>query len=325
MTTFLAVLKNNWLRTVPRRVPTMVFIVITLGSMLFSVYITGTQEVKARVAFVTAQGVEAPQSTPALKVTAVDERPPRSSLVQQQYDAIVSVGADGAVNVETLRNAAFQQALSQLLTNPNADLSGYGEARGVGVNILGFMMMFLLMGSFANLFAFADDKEKGQLIRIAASPASFGGYLAAHCAYCLMMLLPEYLLLAALKLLGWNIGFSLGQYAGLMLALALLGVSFALLLNTLIHKPDNASMLGNSIMVLTSILSGGFYSFSRNNPTLDALVKVLPQKGMLDFATALQNGAAGAQWGSLAYVLALSAAMFTAACVILRKKYVRGA
>jgi ABC-2 type transport system permease protein len=185
------------------------------------------------------------------------------------------------------------------------------------------MMMFLLMITFSNLFAFADDKEQGQLRRIAATPASFVGYLAAHCVYCLTFFLPEYILLVILKLIGWNIGFSLLQYAGLITVLGFLGISFALLLNTLIKKPDNANMLGNSVTVLTSILAGSFYSFSKNNVVLDHMIKLLPQKELMNYAQYMQNGSAGQHSASIFYIIIFSAALLVFSYTVLRQKYVK--
>jgi ABC-2 type transport system permease protein len=210
-----------------------------------------------------------------------------------------------------------------LLQRPDANLKDIKTERGVGVNIIGFMMMFLLMLTLSNLFAFADDKEQGQLRRIAAAPVSFGWYLAAHCVYCLSMLLPEYILLIILKCIGWNIGFSILEYAGLMLVLAFLGISFSLLLNTLIKKPDNANMLGNAVTVLTSVLAGSFYSFSKNNVVLDNIIKLLPQKELMNFAQYLQNGNAGQNMGSILYVIGFSLVLLIFSCTILRRMYVK--
>lgn len=324
MRTFLAVFKSNWLRTVSRIVSLAVFTVFTLITVLFSVYVTGTQQVKAHIVFIQENGsTAAPESSQALDVTVMSEKPPRSSLVEQKYDAYVTANGNGNYQIETLRSDDFKSMLLLLLKDPSANISGIQSERGVGVNIIGFMMMFLLMIAFFNLFAFADDKEQGQLRRIAVAPASFGWYLAAHCVYCLLMLLPEYLLLVILKLCGWDIGFSLLQYAYLMAVLAFLGISFALLLNTLIKKPDNANMLGNSVTVLTSILAGSFYSFSKNNAVLDGIIKVIPQKELMSFAESLQNGSAAEHMGSIAYVVLFALAMFVFSCAVLRRMYVK--
>lgn len=323
MKVFIAVLKNNYLRTVPRIIPITIYTIVTLAAILFSVYLTGTQQVKARIVFIPeSASVSIPQSTKALNVTVSSEKPPRSNLLEQKYDAFVTAQNDGNYQIETLRNDNFKSMLELLLHNPKADVSQYQTERGVGVNIIGFMMMFLLMSAFTNMFAFADDKEQGQLKRIIAAPISFIWYLAAHCFYCLTMLFPEYLLLVLLKLCGWNIGFSLLQHAGLMVVLAFLGISFALLLNTLIKKPDNANMLGNSIAILTSILAGSFSSLSYNSTVMDHIIKVLPQRELMDFAAHLQNGTA-VQSGPILYVIVFSLVLFTVSCIILRKAYVK--
>jgi ABC-2 type transport system permease protein len=130
-------------------------------------------------------------------------------------------------------------------------------------------------------------------------------------------------MLVVLKLCGWNIGFSLLQYAGLMIAIGFLGISFALLLHTFIKKPDNANMLGNSVTVLTSILAGGFYSFSKNNAVLDNIIKLVPQKEIMDFAQYLQNGNAGQHVWPILYVIAFALVLFVFSCTVLRRMYVK--
>lgn len=324
MRLFLTVIKNDYLRTMPRLASLLVITAIALASMLLAVHITDVQQVKAHVVLIAqSENMALPQSSKFLDIVMLNEKPPRSALAQQKYDAYITMDADGNMQIDTLRNEEFQNMLKMLLKNPRADIGNNQTERGVGVNILGFMMMFLLMIAFSNLFVFADDKEQGQLSRIAATPASFPGYLAAHCVYGLSLLLPEYLLLVFMKLFGWDIGLTLIQYAGLTFLLGFMGISFALLLNTFIKKPDNANMLGNAITVLTTVLAGSFYSFSRNNMVLDNIIKVLPQKQIMDFAQQLQNGSAAGHAGSIVYVLVLSLGMFACAGALLRRMYVK--
>ena len=324
MRTFFAVLKNNYLRTVPRVIPILVMTAITLATMIFGIYMTDVQQVKGRVVFIAPSDTKVvPIALDNFKITIMSERPPHSDLVKQKYDAYITVSDNGSYQIETLHNREYKNMLSTLLKDPDKNGNAGKTERGVGVNIIGFMMMFLLMLSFSNLFAFADDKEQGQLRRIAAAPASFGWYLTAHCFYCLSMLLPEFLLLVILKLSGWNIGFSLLQYAGLMTVLSFLGISFAMLLNILIKKPDNANMLGNSITVLTSVLAGSFYSFSKNNAGLDKIIMLLPQKELMDYVQYLQDNSAGKHLGSILYVIVFSLVSFVFSCSVLRKMYIK--
>ena len=324
MRTFLSVLKNNYFRTVPRIVPLIVVTITTLLSILFAVYVTGLQQIKAHVAVVApSSSIALPKSSNQLTFDVVSEKPPYSDLVKQKYDAFVSVDKNGKFNIETLHSSSFKNMLLLLLMNPNAKVPSGKALRSTGENIIGFMMMFLLMIAFGNLFAFADDKEQGQLIRIITAPASFFGYLAAHCVYCLSLLIPSFLMLEVLKLCGWNIGFSLSEYAFLIAVLGFLGISFAMLLNTFIKKPDNANMLGNAVIVLTSVLAGSFYSFSKKNVVLDGIAKALPQKEFMSFAGYLQNGNAGQHLGTILYVICFTLVLFLFSYITLKKKYVK--
>lgn len=324
MRTFLTVLKNNYLRTVPRIVPVLLMTIVTLASIILAVYITGIQQVKGHIVFVSQNSAAIiPKSSKALDITVSSKKPPHSDLVKQKYDAYITMDGLGNYRIETLRSNDYKNMLLLLLKHPNANVNNSKTDRGVGVNIIGFMMMFLLMLAFSNLFAFADDKEQGQLHRIAAAPVSFGFYLAAHCVYCLSLMMPEFILLAILKWCGWNIGFTLLQYAGLMAVLGFLGISFALLLNTLIKKPDNANMLGNSITVLTSVLAGSFYSFSKNNIVLSNIIKLLPQKEIMDFAQNLQSGNAWQHSGSIIYTIVFSLVLFIFSYTVLRRMYIK--
>lgn len=318
------ILKNDFCRIKPRFGSILVMLVMTILSIFFAVYVTGVQQVKGHIAFVTngsAQNLE----TKYLSVEVMQQKPLRSALVRQEYDAIVTDRGNGGFDIETLRNEDFKNMLQLLLKNPQAKIPAQKSDRSVGVNVVGFLMIFLGMSAFFYFFPFAEDKEQGQLLRISASPLSFNKYLAAHFLFCLCSFVPPWVTLAVLKAAGWNIGFSMGQYASLFLLLAILGSSFALLLNTLLKKPDNANMLGSSVMIVTSTLAGCFYSFSKDNAVLDHLIKILPQKQFVDFAVNLQNGEALQHLFPVLYILTFSLVMFGVAYVKLRHDFVERA
>jgi len=166
MKTFWNVLKNDYLRTIPRIMTVTVITIVTLTTMVLAVYITGLQQVKGHVALITKNAEVLSETSKHLDITILEEKPPRSDLVRQKFDAFVTMDQMGNYQIETLRNKDFKNMVLLLLQNPNADIKDISPQRGVGVNILGFMMMFFLMISFSNLFGFADDKEQGQLRRM---------------------------------------------------------------------------------------------------------------------------------------------------------------
>ena len=324
MKTFLTTLRNNYLRTLSRMNSFILLTIFTLASMVLEVHMTEVQQVKGRIVLVTDKSGETlPKSSPKLSVTVSTVKPPHSALVEQKYDAYVTISQNGDYEIETLRNDSYNNMVLQLLKNPDSKLKDSKAARGVGANIIGFMMMFLLLMIFGSLYAFADDKEQGQLRRITAAPISFVGYLLAHCFYCVSLFLPEYILLIVLKYCGFDIGFSLLEYAGLMVVLIFMGISFALLLYTMIQKPDNASMLGRSVSVLTSMLAGTFYLFSKKNAVLDIMIKLLPQKQLMNFVEYMERGEAYQHRFSMMYVISFSFVLFVIACSMLRMKYIK--
>lgn len=324
MKTFITVLKINYLRTRPRIILLVVMTAIALSSTMLAVYLSGVPHVKGRVVLITKdEKTVLGEQSKYLKFSVAQKEPPYSALVEQKYDAYVTFKTDGNYTIKTLKNQKYEEMLLYLLTHPKAKPPKIGYERGIGANIIGFMMMFLMMLSFSNLYVFADDKEQGQIKKVFAAPASFWGYLLAHVIYCLSLLFPEYILLVILKLSGRNIGFSLPEYAGLIVVIGFFGVSLAMLLYVMIQKSDNATMLGNSIMVLATTLSGSFYSFSKNNEILDHIIKVLPQKAIMDFIQYLEQGKGVAYCGYIIYVILFSAVLFAISCIKLQKMYIK--
>ncbi|ADU25991.1 ABC transporter permease [Ethanoligenens harbinense] len=318
----LTILRNDYSRMRKRLAGILIFTVVTLVAMGLAVYLAH-QPVKGHIALVTANAA-APVHSARLDVTVLRKAPPESALVRGQYDAFVFDEGGGRYRVQTLRNAQFKAMVQALLTDPQAKVPSQSGERGVGENVIGFSMLFLLMSTITNLLMFGEDKEQGQLSRIEVTPVSGVGYLAGHCVYALTMFLPPLVLLAGLQEAGVAIGFSLGMYALLFLALAVLGIPLALLLYTLLDKADNATMLGSSILVFTTVLAGGFYANSRKNAVLDTLVGALPQKQLLLFAAQAEKGVGVAHAGHLLYVFAWGVALFALSGFLLRRRRQRG-
>lgn len=302
----------------------IIMAVLMILSMILAIYMTGLQETKGHVVFVTNE-TEAPVQSPYLKIDVMKEKPPHSELIKRRYDAYVWQKQDKTFEIESIKNAEFKALLMRLLSDRDLDPSSVSVSsdRGIGANIIGFLMMFLLMAASLFLFTFSEDKEQGILKRIACSPISVMKYVLAHIVTCLTMYTPAFLCLIIMKLIGYNIGFSLLQYAGFIIIIGLLGISLMLVLFTLIHKPDNATMLANSILILTTILAGSFYSFDQHNKGIEWVVSILPQKHLLSFAGYVEHGTASAHIGSLIYVIILVGGLLLFATWSLKQRYIK--
>ena len=336
MNTFLTILANDYRRTVSRLSGTIIMTIVMFVMILLAVYITGLQQIKGHIAYIADKTVVSVPAHPEyMEVTLLHEQPPVSSLYKLTYDAFVTQKPDGSITVKTLRNNKFKTMVAALFTPHSAAAAAAaadsgtstgnsgvpsGTTRSTGVNITGFLLMFLLMQAFSNMFVFADDKEQGQLVRIAMAPVSFGTYITAHCVYSLSLIVPAWLMLAVLRLCGVGIGFTLAEYALLILVIGFSGVSFALLLNTFIKKPDNANMFGNAAIMLASLVSGSFYAATPEHSFFNIVVRILPQKGIMDFSRALASGTAVQHAGQLLYVVCAAVAMLAVSCAVLKKR-----
>ena len=317
MSTFYAVLCNNYKRTIPKIGSIIVITFISLTSIVLAVYMTNNKQTFANIA-VIGQVDESSYMAAGqiLNISFLAQEPPISDLYEQKYDAYLTTVSTGDYEIKSLKSEEYKNTILELLKNPAATIPSSYKGRSTGENIIGFMMMFLLMISFSNMFAFADDKEQGQMKRVFSTPASFVGYISAHIVYSLSMFLPQFLLVVVLRLLDISVGFSIPEYLGLIVMIGFLGSSFALLLNTLIKKPDNANMLGNAVTVLSSILAGTFYSFSKENKIVDSFIGLIPQKQIMNIAADLGHMDFNTV-GSLVYVLAFSLVLFIISCGIL--------
>lgn len=318
----LAILKNNYCRMTKRLPATLIMTSVMIASIILAVYVTSSQQIKGHIVLVSGQS-GSPVNSKSVSIIVMKKEPPYSDLVKQKYDAYIIDKGNGKYDIKTLRNNEFKAMLQGVMKNPKMTVPKQKTDRGIGVNIVGFLITFMLMEAFMNLFTFADDKEQGQLTRVITTPVSIAGYIAANCIYCLSMFLPAYLTIVLIKLAGYDVGFSLPQYALLLLVVGMLGISFALLLNMFFKKPDNASMFGNAITILTSVMAGSFYSFSKDNKVLDWIIKFLPQKQLLDFAQCIQNKDASIHLIHIWYIAAFIVILFAISCYKLRTEYVK--
>ena len=318
--TYRSVLVNDFLRARERLVPMCVIAAVTMCAIVAAVVMSGIVSPVARIAYVCDDAGAAPVSSSRLAVEVVGTAPARSTLVRQRYDAIVTSEDDGTVQVETLKGDGYAELVRTLVVDPGADVPNLVPTRSMAENVIGFMMMFVLSICLSNLFAFAEDRELGILSRIMVAPTSLGAYLLAHATFSLVCLAPEFACICALAVAGVDMGLPLVMYALLIVLVTALGSSLSLLLHTLILKPDPADMLGSSLIVLTSLFSGAFFSLDRANDVTRVLSSVLPQHQVMELVGSLEQGVVSPV--ALGSVVAVVLVMVAASMVLLRRRYI---
>lgn len=326
----LEILINDWKRLLEEKQYLFTSMILTICSIVAAIALTNTAEVKSNLALVTAGNANLAESAkqlaeyPYFNISILVSKPPKSDLVQNRYDAIVLMSEDGTYKIETIKSNELIDTVNAFLEDPASFVPNMDNERKIGTNIIGYMLMFLLLQGVLYARFFAEDKEKHMIERIIMSPIAFRYYLLGHALFiCLLIFIPSFSVILVAKLIGVKIGLSLLSYMGLIGTLSILATGFSLMLNSFFCIADTANMLGSSIVLLSSILAGSFYSFSKEETVFDKLLHILPQKDFMDFVNALEKGTLtnGLIWHFI-YVGILSITFFVIAMLKTRKDYI---
>ncbi|MFD0869064.1 ABC-type transport system involved in multi-copper enzyme maturation, permease component [Chlamydia abortus] len=319
------VFKNNVYRMMNRKAYLLLTLSITIAVMALAIYLTSALEMKGRIAVVGEPDSLPANVRQAYKVEPLDAAPPKSQLVRNKYDAVLTDQGNGSYSIEAIKGEPITAKLEQALAHPDRLVTADGK-RGVGTNILGFLVMVILLEGFLFMTFFPEDKANGTFRRMLTSPVRAGSYLFAQCLFCwIIVYVPTFgLMAAASQLLHIDIGLGLLQYAWLLGLLALVATAFALFMSSWIENSDQMMTLAGSLILLTSLLSGSFYSFTPEGG-MKWLVAVLPQKQFLTVVQALEREAAMEDWAwSVGYLLLLSGLFFLAGWGLCRKRLAEG-
>ncbi|MBG9791337.1 hypothetical protein ABD76_01810 [Paenibacillus dendritiformis] len=317
------VFHHNWLRLMSRKAIMAITAMMTIASVGAALLLTTAHDSRGSIAFVTAASEPDEASLAGLRdfeVKRLAEVPRKSELVRNKYDAVIIDEEDGSYTIETIKSEAYATMVRQALEYPEQPLPE-AKKRGAGANIAGFLMMFVLLQGMFYMNFFAEDKTQGTLRRIAASPLSVMSYLAVQALFCFLLIsVPAYLCIAGASLLPRaDIGFTLLQYGWLIAVLSLLASAFALFITVCIDDTDNAVTTASSLILVTSLLSGGFYAVEHEG-AMNALTYWLPQRQYMAAVTSLERAAYADAVMPLLYVLILSGILFAAGAIICRRR-----
>ncbi|OPJ63064.1 ABC transporter permease [Clostridium oryzae] len=320
----IAFLKNNYYRISSRKHYIFISIIMTVISIVAAVYMASKADAKLSLALITQRHTTAIQSK-YINFTIMRQKPERYQLILGKYDGIIVDRGNGKFDFETVKGNDFKNMMRTAVQNPKNFVSENKGRRGVGSNIIGYVMMFLLIQSVLFMFMLAEDMELGQIKRIAAAPISFFKYLAANFISILIMIFtPAIITLIIMKVgFAFDIGFSLAQYAAFLLIISFIGIAFAMFITSLVKTADTANMIGNSVVVLTTILAGSFYSFEKGNEFLQRILWVIPQKDYLYFVQGIEEGKkVYNMFPQLSYVIIISTALFIFSIVKIKNDYI---
>lgn len=319
----MSVLKNNYARLKSKKYYLLISIAMTMISIFSAVYFHEKLEVKGSIAVVTANKDTVFQSD-YFTFTTLDKELPKHQLVLGKYDGEIIEKSNGEFEVVTIKNHDFRKVLEEIVKKPYGYTPPLQDARGIGTNIIGYLILFILLQCVLFMFMLAEDIERKQIERIAVAPISFFTYVLSHFIFSFALIfIPAFSILAVMKGFGFGIGFRLWQYALLLALLCMIGIAFSMFLISLVKVSDTANMIGSSIVILTTILSGSFYSFEKGNKILEKIIWVLPQKDYLSFVQGWESGKAVSDMlPQLSYCLVILLVFFTFSVIKIKSDYV---
>ncbi|WP_368491007.1 ABC transporter permease [Clostridium sp. BJN0013] len=317
-------LKNNYYRISGRKYYIVISLLMTMISIILAVYLTSNLKVKDSIALVTKSKVMIFKSD-YIKFTIMEEEPSKSQLVLGRYDGVIIDKGNGKYHIDTIKSDNFRKTLEKIIKRPEGFVPQVKDSRGVGTNIIGYLFMFILLQCVLFMFTLAEDMELKQIERIAASPVSFQKYLTSHFIFTFLLIFtPAFLVIFMMKcIFRLNIGFSLLQYGAFLGIICSFGIAFAMFINSIVKVSDTANMVGSSIVIITTILGGSFYSFEKGNELLEKVIWILPQKDFLSFVQGLETGKTVLEvLPQLIYVIIISLIFFAFSIIKIKKDYV---
>lgn len=321
MKSLVLIFKNNFYRLLTKKAIIISMLLFVPLMILGGVYFTAKMETKASIAVVSDNKLNI--KSKSVNVTYVKKVPSKYELVMNKYDAVLIPNNNRSFKVITIKSDKVKNSIIKYLKNPSAKFKSEDkEVRGVGTNIIGFLIMIVLMENMYLMVLYPEDRDFKTFKRMLVSPVSSGKYLLSQGIFnFVMVFIPVYLSVIIIKgILNINMGFSNLTLGGLLGLLILLGTAFSLFITSVIDDLDNASMLGNFIVMFSSILSGSFYSFADNNKILSAIVKFIPIKSYLTLVQGLENGKSLLAYeNQLIYILMFTLALFILGTFITKK------
>lgn len=280
---------NNIKRILEKKKNVAVYIILTVVSILAAVYLAGMPETVGNIAVVSKGSVSVPNSK-NIKVTKLQRVPAKADLVSQRFDAVLEISPKGKLKIHTLKGRKFEKEILSAMGRNGKTQKREEDTRQRGSTVMGFMIMFLMMQSLYYNSLFGEDKEKHLISRVLVSHISQIRYLTGHFLFSsVFTFLPAFLTVSVLSLSGFQLGFTLGEYTWMIGLLSSFASAASLLFYT-IFREETASMAGSAVFVLSSVLAGGFFSFTGTGKLFSFFTDFLPQKAFLSFLHGLERG-----------------------------------
>lgn len=317
------IFRNTMSRIFVQKVYMSISMLMIIASVTVAIFISNMSHTTGNVAIVRnhvsnelEHKLNLLKDNEQFNVSNLTQKPKKSELVIGKYDFVICA-VDSTYKIDTVRSVAYKRELAAVLEGVPCD-ENLPETRSIFVNIMGYILMFILIQGILYAKFYADDLGNN-MRRILISPINVSSYLlGCILAFSALTFIPGYATIVAAKLIGIDIGNSLVVYGGLLLLLTLLSNSFAIFMYTIIGNEDTANIMGTAIVILTSVLSGSFLKLPHDYKVLS----IFPQKKFMDFVTLIDSQSESLKnFNKVIYIIVLICAFYLVSIIKVKREY----
>lgn len=316
-------LRNHFLRAWNKKMRLSIMMGLIVAALGVALFLSDRPAGTLKLAVVGDPKIELQDDS--VEITSLENLPAESELALGTYDAVIDYSR-GEPQIITFKNDAFKVQLADFLAGKTGDARGQAVEMNKAQRILGYVLMFLLMAGVSNTFLFSEDKEKRLMERMICSGLSQGKLFFSYVIFLFgLLFVPTFVIFAVFnQVFRVELGMSLENYACLLALLCLVGVSFGLCNAAFFKDGDQANMIGSMLLVITSLVSGSFFSLANDTSWWEAITKVLPQKQFLHLVEAISQGEKYPENGlKILYLVVLSGIFLMLAIKKNQKQYLQ--
>ncbi|MFW2490635.1 ABC transporter permease [Clostridium chromiireducens] len=290
-------------------------IVITPIIIAISIYFSSSLVAKYNIGVIG--DYSANFNSDEVNITRLENKVPLSDLVKNKYEAVISF-KNGKVIVDTIKGNDFKSKIERLV-NGERITNEDSEKRGVVSNIVGFITMFIIALGVL-LYRFFFDDKKGISRRIISTNITYVQYILSHFISVFLMIFVPTVTITILSrvMLDLDTRVTSVELILIIFVLSLFSSAFGLLMSTVTKQMQSASMLGMMINVITTLLSGSFFTIS-NNKLVSLFGSIMPQRHILEYTISLENGKFS-NYTDIASVILISIVMIISSFLIIKYK-----
>lgn len=287
----IVIIKNNFKRIFKQKMYMFIALFLSVCAVVFSMFIP--EKIQSAINKPNIAVVHATEKVKSETVNFfyLDEDPGNYVLVLNRYDALILVNSDGTYEIKTIHGKEQFSMYEYAHLNPtNFSYEKFAEQSGVEMSGIGMIAVVIMIQGIIFIFPMIEDKQGGTLHRIIVSKVGGSAYVfAGFISNIVYTFVPMALCVGVGLLVGAELKISYVSYLGIILLIASFSAIFAEMLVTIMNKMNSVTVVGSSIIVILSIISGTMIPIQEDT-LLGRIAWISPLKYVMSIYQQLENG-----------------------------------